>query len=152
MPDLAPESRVHPKTVVFTWGAREKQELPFVIGVMADLAGKSQIDIGAPGSRQFASIEDKDDQRLEDHMKALLPRVAFTIPNRLNSEEGEIQVDIEFESMDDFTPAAVAKKIGALSKLLDTRERLALLVGCLGGKTDAQSLLEDLLKKVRALR
>ncbi|MBU6437565.1 MAG: type VI secretion system contractile sheath small subunit, partial [Betaproteobacteria bacterium] len=81
----------------------------------------------------------------DSRMKAMKPRVAFQVPNTLTGE-GNISVDLTFESMDDFSPAAVARKVDALNKLLEARTQLANLVTYMDGKSGA----EDLLAKVMA--
>jgi type VI secretion system protein ImpB len=77
-------------------------------------------------------------------MKALKPRVAFQVPNTLTGE-GNMSVELTFDSMDDFTPAAVARKVDALGKLLETREQLANLITYMDGKSGAEELVSKLL-------
>ena len=92
--------------------AEKKVQLPFVMGVLADLSGNPEEALPAVADRKALQIDvDNFDQRL----KSMKPRVAFTVPNKLTGE-GNLAVDITFESMDDFSPAAVARKVGALSK------------------------------------
>ena len=117
--------------------AEKKVQLPFVMGVLADLSGNSAEPLPAVAERKALQIDvDNFDQRL----KAMKPRVAFTVPNKLTGE-GNLSVDITFESMDDFSPAAVARKVGALNKLLEARTQLANLVTYLDGKTHAEDLV-----------
>src|ERR1043166_8165638 len=106
--------RVQIEYDVETNGAIKKYEIPFVVGVMADLSGKPSEALPDLNDRKFLEIVvDNFDKRL----KATKPRVAFQVPNTLTGE-GNISVDITFESMDDFSPAAVASKVDSLSKLL----------------------------------
>jgi type VI secretion system protein ImpB len=96
----------------------EKVSLPFVIGVLADLSGKPQEgeDLVEVDRRKFVEIDcDNFDMRL----KAIKPRAAFSVPNMVRGE-GEMLVDMRFESIDDFLPAAVAHKISGLKELLET--------------------------------
>ncbi len=117
--------------------AEKKVQLPFVMGVLADLSGNPEEALPAVADRKALQIDvDNFDQRL----KSMKPRVAFTVPNKLTGE-GNLAVDITFESMDDFSPAAVARKVGALSKLLEARTQLANLVTYLDGKTKAEDLV-----------
>jgi len=117
--------------------AEKKVQLPFVMGVLADLSGNPAEALPAVAERKALQIDvDNFDQRL----KAMKPRAAFTVPNKLTGE-GNLSVDITFESMDDFSPAAVARKVGALSKLLEARTQLANLVTYLDGKTKAEDLV-----------
>ena len=113
--------RVQIEYDVELYGAEKKIQLPFVMGVMANLSGKPAEPLPDVADRKFLEIDiDNFDQRL----KAMKPRVAFQVPNTLTGE-GNLMVDVTFESMDDFSPAAVARKVDALSKLLEARQQLA---------------------------
>ncbi len=140
--------RVQIEYDVELYGAEKKVELPFVVGVMADLSGKPEEALPGVGERKFLEIDvDNFDQR----MKAAKPRVAFQVPNTLTGD-GNINVDLTFESMDDFSPAAVAKKVDALSKLLAARTELANLLTYMDGKTGAEELLGKLLNDPALLK
>ena len=117
--------------------AMKKIQLPFVMGVMADLSGNPADALPAVDERKALQI---DVDNFDDRLKSMKPRVAFTVPNQLTGE-GNLSVDITFESMDDFSPAAVARKVGALNKLLEARTQLANLVTYLDGKTKAEDLV-----------
>src|SRR4029079_1668566 len=92
--------------------------------------------------RKFLEISvDNFDERL----KAMKPRVAFPVPNTLTGE-GNLSVDITFESMDDFSPAAIAQKVGALNELLQARQQLANLVTYMDGKSGAEELIAKVLQ------
>jgi len=119
------------------YGAQKKVNLPFVMGVMADLSGKPAEPLAKLDARRFADI---DVDNFDQCLKAQKPRVAFQVPNSLTGE-GNLSVDITFESMDDFSPAAVARKVDALSKLLAARTELANLLGYMDGKADAEELI-----------
>ncbi len=123
------------------YGAEKKVNLPFVVGVMSDLSGKSEIPKEKLADRKFLEI---DVDNFDDRMKAMKPRVAFRVPNALTGE-GDLAVDVAFESMDDFSPAAVAGKVGALSKLLKARTELSNLLTYMDGKDDAESLITKIL-------
>ena len=100
--------RVQIEYDVELYGAEKKVQLPFVMGVMSDLAGKSEAPQPAVADRKFLEIDvDSFDQR----MKAMRPRAAFSVPNTLTGE-GNLPVDLTFESMADFSPGAIARKIG----------------------------------------
>ena len=116
-------------------------ELPFVMGVMADLSGKPADPLAPVDERKFLEI---DVDNFDDRLKACKPRVAFQVPNTLTGE-GNISVDLSFDSMDDFSPAAVAKKVDALNKLLTARNELANLLTFMDGKSGAEELLGKLL-------
>ncbi len=134
--------RVQIEYDVELYGAEKKIQLPFVMGVLADLSGKPQAELLPVADRKFLEI---DVDNFDSRMKAIKPRVAFQVPNTLTGE-GNISVDITFDSMDDFSPAAVAKKVDALSKLLEARQQLANLVTYMDGKTGAEDLLAKVLK------
>ena len=84
-------------------------------------------------------------------MKALKPRVAFQVPNTLTGE-GNLNVELTFESMDDFSPAAVARKVDALNKLLEARQQLANLITYMDGKSGAEELVARLLQDPTLLK
>src|ERR1700752_2089921 len=123
-------------------GAEKKVELPFVMGVMADLSGKPAEALPAVGDRKFLDI---DIDNFDDRLKSMKPRGAFQVPNTLTGE-GNLSVDITFESMDDFSPAAVAKKVEGLKQLLEARQQLANLVTYMDGKTGAEELIAKMIK------
>src|SRR5688572_31012894 len=91
------------------------------MGVLADLSGKQTEPLPPVADRKFLEI---DVDNFDNRMKALKPRAAFSVPNTLTGE-GNMNVELTFESMDDFTPAAIARKVDALGKLLETRQQLA---------------------------
>jgi type VI secretion system protein ImpB len=134
--------RVQIEYDVEVYGAEKKIQLPFVMGVMADLSGKPADPLAPVGDRKFLEI---DVDNFDERLKSMKPRAAFQVPNTLTGE-GNLNVDLTFESMDDFSPAAVAKKVDALSKLLDTRTQLANLLTYMDGKTGAENLIAKVLK------
>src|SRR5262245_18994355 len=112
------------------------------MGVMADLSGKPAEALPAVADRKYLEIDvDNCDERL----KSMKPRVPFQVPNTLTGE-GNLNVDITFDSMDDFSPAAVARKVEALNKLLETRTQLANLLTYMDGKRGAEDLIGNVLK------
>ena len=134
--------RVQIEYDVEVYGAEKKIQLPFVMGVMADLSGKPADPLAPVADRKFLEI---DVDNFDERLKSMKPRVAFQVPNTLTGE-GNLNVDLTFESMDDFSPAAVAKKVDALSKLLDTRTQLANLLTYMDGKSGAEDLIGKVLK------
>ncbi len=133
--------RVQIEYDVEVYGSEKKVQLPFVMGVMSDLSGKPAEPLAPVADRKFDAI---DVDNFDARMKAMKPRVAFQVPNTLTGE-GNISVDISFESMDDFSPAAVARKVDALNKLLTAREQLQNLVTYMDGKGGAEELIAKLL-------
>jgi type VI secretion system protein ImpB len=133
--------RVQIEYDVELYGAEKKVQLPFVMGVLSDLSGKPSEPLAPVADRKFLEI---DVDNFDSRMKSMKPRAAFQVPNTLTGE-GNIAVDITFESMDDFSPAAVAKKVDALSKLLEARQQLSNLITYMDGKTGAEELLAKVL-------
>ncbi|MCL2887637.1 MAG: type VI secretion system contractile sheath small subunit [Betaproteobacteria bacterium] len=133
--------RVQIEYDVEVYGSEKKIQLPFVMGVMADLAGKPAEDLPPVGDRKFLDI---DVDNFDSRMKAIKPRVSFSVPNTLTGE-GNLAVDLTFESMDDFSPDAVAKKVESLKKLLDARTELHNLLSYMDGKAGAEELLAKVL-------
>ena len=133
--------RVQIEYDVELYGSEKKVELPFVMGVMADLSGKPAEALPPVDERKFLEI---DVDNFDDRMRACMPRVAFQVPNTLTGE-GNLSVELTFESMDDFSPAAVARKVDALNKLLTARTQLSNLLTYMDGKSGAEGLLSKLL-------
>ena len=133
--------RVHIEYDVELYGAEKKIELPFVMGVMADLSGKPAEALPPVADRKFLEI---DVDNFDERLKASKPRVAFTVPNTLTGE-GNLQVEMTFQSMDDFSPAAVARKVDALNKLLTARTELSNLLTYMDGKSGAEEVVGKLL-------
>jgi type VI secretion system protein ImpB len=125
-----------------TNGAMEKKSIPFVMGVLADLSGKSAEELPEIEQRKALEI---DMDNFDSRLKAMKPRVTFAVPNTLTGQ-GQLAVDITFESMDDFSPAAIAKKIEPLAKLLEARTQLSNLVTYMDGKAGAEKLITKALQ------
>lgn len=140
--------RVQIEYDVELYGAEKKVQLPFVMGVLADLSGKPADELPPVDDRKPLEI---DVDNFDSRLKAMKPRTAFSIPNTLTGE-GNLSVDITFENMDDFSPAAVARKVGALSKLLDARTQLANLVTYMDGKAGAEKLISQVLQNPALLQ
>ncbi len=134
--------RVQIEYDVELYGAEKKMQLPFVMGVMADLSGKSGDELPAVADRKALEI---DVDNFDERLKAMKPKVQFTVPNTLTGE-GNLAVDITFENMDDFSPAAVARKVDSLRKLLEARTQLSNLKTYMDGKTGAEKLIGKVLQ------
>ena len=133
--------RVQIEYDVELYGAQKKVQLPFVMGVLSDLSGKPADPLAPVADRKFLEV---DVDNFDSRMKAMKPRVAFQVPNALTGE-GNMSVDLTFDSMDDFSPAAVARKVDSLSKLLDARKQLQNLVTYMDGKSGAEELVAKVL-------
>lgn len=140
--------RVQIEYDVELYGAEKKVQLPFVMGVMSDLSGKSEVPQPGVADRKFLEI---DVDNFDDRMKSMKPRAAFTVPNTLTGE-GNLAVDITFESMDDFTPAAIAAKVEPLKELLDARTQLSNLMTYMDGKTGAEELISKIMQDPTLLK
>ena len=140
--------RVQIEYEVELYGAQKKVQVPFVMGVMADLSGDPTEPLPGVDERKFLSI---DIDNFDERMKSMKPRVAFRVPNTLTGE-GQLNVDITFESMDDFSPAAVARKVDALNKLLEARTQLSNLVTYMDGKSGAEELISKVLNDPALLK
>jgi type VI secretion system protein ImpB len=133
--------RVQIEYDVELYGAEKKIQLPFVMGVMADLAGKPEDPLPPVADRKFLEF---DVDNFDTRMKAMKPRVAFSVPNTLTGE-GNLSVDLTFENMDDFNPAAIAAKSEGLKQLLEARNQLSNLVTYMDGKGGAEELIAKVL-------
>lgn len=133
--------RVQIEYDVEVYGAEKKVQLPFVMGVMADLSGKPAEPLPPVAERKMLEI---DVDNFDDRLKSMKPRAAFQVPNTLTGE-GNLSVDLTFESMDDFSPTAIASKVGALSDMLKARTQLSNLMTYMDGKTGAEELISKAL-------
>lgn len=140
--------RVQIEYDVELYGAEKKVDLPFVMGVMSDLSGKSNTDLPPVAERSFLEI---DSDNFNDRMESMKPRVAFSVPNVI-TQEGNVGVDITFNSMEDFNPDAVAARIPGVSDLLEARRQLAALVSYMDGKAGAEELIGKILKDPSLLK
>jgi len=140
--------RVQVEYDVELYGAEKKINLPFVAGVMADLSGDPKEPLAKVEDRKFLDI---DCDNFNDRLKSMQPRVATRVPNVLTGE-GELPVDLTFESMDDFSPAAVAAKTEGLKGILKARQELSNLLSYMDGKAGAEDLLDKILKDPALLK
>src|SRR5208282_4098938 len=123
------------------YGAQKKVQLPFVMGVLANLSGNPAEPLPPPVDRKFLEISVDN---FDDRLKAMKPRVTAQVPNTL-TKEGNLNVELRFESMEDFTPGAVARSVEPLRKLLEARNQLANLITYMDGKTGAEELIARVL-------
>ncbi|MCL4746152.1 MAG: type VI secretion system contractile sheath small subunit [Burkholderiaceae bacterium] len=140
--------RVQIEYDVELFGAQKKVQLPFVMGVMADLSGKPADPLAPVADRKFLEV---DVDNFDARMKAMKPRVQFTVPNTLTGQ-GNMAVEMTFESMDDFSPAAIANKVEPLRKLLEARQQLSNLVTYMDGKTGAEQFVEKIMRDPELLK
>jgi type VI secretion system protein ImpB len=140
--------RVQIEYDVELYGSKKKVQLPFVMGVLSDLSGKPAEPLAPIADRKFTDV---DVDNFDSFLKSQKPRVAFQVPNTLTGE-GNINLDITFESMDDFSPAAIARKVDALNKLLEARTQLTNLMTYMDGKTGAETLIQKVLQDPELLK
>jgi type VI secretion system protein ImpB len=150
--------RVRPPRVQITYdvevgGAIQKKELPFVVGVLADLAGKPAAAPAPLKQRKFVEI---DRDNFNDVLASTSPRLALQVTNVLSKDGGKIPIELTFKNLDDFGPLAVIDRVGPLKKLYETRQRLSDLLAKLDGNEALDALLlqagkdPESLKKARA--
>ena len=134
--------RVQIEYDVEIYGSEKKINLPFVMGVLADLSGQPAEPLAPAAERKFLEI---DVDNFDERLKSMKPRVAVQVPNTLTGD-GNVAVDLSFESMDDFTPAAIARKVEPLRQLLEARTQLANLLTYMDGKTGAEEIIMKAIK------
>lgn len=123
------------------YGSEKKVEIPFVMGVMADLTGNPAEPLGSLTDRKVVEV---DVDNFDKTLKAAKPRVQFSVPNTLTGE-GNLPVEMTFESMDDFSPEAIAKQTDGLKQLLEARTQLTNLMTYMDGKEGAEQLIAKVL-------
>lgn len=138
-------SRIRPPRVQITYDvetgdAIEKKELPMVVGIMADLAGQPKEPLPWLKDRKFVDIDRDNFNQVMDSIK---PRASFRVDNTLEEGDGTMSVDLSFQSIDDFLPAAIVEQVPALKELYDARTRLNDLLAKLDGNDDLEALLHD---------
>jgi type VI secretion system protein ImpB len=139
--------RVQIEYDVELYGADKKVELPFVMAVMADLSGQPEKPLPPVAERKFLDISIDN---FDDRMAAIQPRVAFNVPNTI-SGEGQLPVELKFNKLEDFSPAAIASQVEPLRRLLEMREKIASLLTYMDGKVEAERLVSNLLQDPRQL-
>lgn len=140
--------RVQIEYDVEVYGSQKKVQLPFVMGVFSDLSGNPSEKLPPVADRKFLEI---DIDNFDERLKSMKPRVAFRVPNTLTGE-GNLSIDVSFESMDDFSPGAIARKVEPLRKLLETRTQLSNLITYMDGKSGAEELLAQVLEDPALLK
>lgn len=127
---------------VETNGAMQKVELPFVVGVMADLSGQPKEALKPMKDRKFVPI---DRDNFNEVLAKSAPRLAMKVQNRLTDPDSKIAVELNFKHLDDFEPARVAEQVGPLKDLLEVRQRLSQLLGKMEGNDKLDALLGEIL-------
>ncbi|MGC0154650.1 type VI secretion system contractile sheath small subunit [Chromobacterium vaccinii] len=135
--------RVQIEYDVEVYGSQKKVELPFVAGVLADLSGDNVEPLGAVEDRRFTEI---DDENFDMRMAQIAPSLSYHVRNVITDDGTLIPIDLSFDSMESFEPAAVVRKIPELAVMLEARSQLKELLTYMDGKVAAEELIEQLLK------
>ncbi|SFU83726.1 type VI secretion system contractile sheath small subunit [Pseudoduganella namucuonensis] len=128
--------------------AIESKELPFVMGVVGDFGGNSEVEQKRLKDRRFVGV---DRDSFDEVMKGVEPRAAYRVANELTGEGGEFAVDLKFRSMEDFRPESVVQQVEPLRKLLEARTKLADLRNKLAGNDKLEDILNDVLSSTEKL-
>ena len=133
--------RVHITYDVEIGDAIEMKEIPFVVGVLADLSGKPDKPLPKMKDRKFIEIDRDNFDRV---LEGMSPRLAYRVDNKLTNDDTKMAVELKFKSMADFHPERIANQVDPLRKLVETRQRLSDLLS----KMDGNDKLEELLQEV----
>jgi len=145
--------KVRPPRVQMTYDveigdAIENKELPFVMGVVGDFGGNSEVEQKRLKDRKFIGI---DRDNFDEVLKGVEPRAAYGVANELSDEGGQLRVDLRFKSLDDFRPEAVVEQVAPLRRLLEARTKLADLRNKLAGNDKLEDFLNDVLNSTEKL-
>ncbi|AYA40069.1 type VI secretion system contractile sheath small subunit [Xenorhabdus nematophila] len=140
--------RVQIEYDVELYGSEKVVQLPFIMGVVADLAGKPVEALPDVNDRKFLEI---DIDNFDERMSSISPRAAFQVENTLTGE-GKLNIDLTFKNMEDFQPDEIAKKVEPLAKLLEARIQLANLLSYMDGKNGAEQLISEILQNPALLQ
>ncbi|MBB1316781.1 type VI secretion system contractile sheath small subunit [Shewanella sp. SR43-4] len=140
--------RVHITYDVETEGAVVKKELPFVIGVTGDFAGHNTADLKPLKDRRFVQI---DRDNFNDVLKRMSPKLNILVPNTLAGDDSEMNVALEFNSIEDFEPAAIVNQVEPLRKLMETRNKLRDLMTKVDRSENLENILEEVLNNTTSL-
>jgi type VI secretion system protein ImpB len=136
--------RIRPPRVQITYdveigGAIQKKELPFLVGILADLSGQPAEALPKLKDRKFVEI---DRDNFNDVMASIAPRVTASVDNKLTGE-GKTNVELNFRNIDDFNPVSIIRQVDSLRKLYEARQRLSDLLAKLDGNDTLDSLLRE---------
>lgn len=150
--DRVRRPRVHITYDVEIGGADVKKELPFVVGVLADLSGKVHPDRPLPKLRDRKFLE-VDAENFDKVLSGVAPRLAYQVDNKLQpGEDSTINVELNFESMKDFEPEQIVRQVEPLRKLLEAREKLSDLINKMDGNDKLEELLQNVVNDTDALK
>src|SRR5262245_53893463 len=141
--------RVHITYDVEVGDAIEQKELPYVVGVLADLSGNPKEALPKVKDRKFVEI---DRDNFNQAMAGMKPRLTFRVPNRLANDDSQIGVELQFQNLDDFGPEAVAQQVEPIRKLVEARQRLNELALKINASDKLEELLQDVVQNTEALK
>ena len=147
-------SRVRPPRVQITYDvevgdAIETKELPFVLGVLADLSGQPKEPLPKLKERKFVQI---DRDNFDDVLKGTAPRLALRVDNKLKNDGTQLSIDLDFEKLEDFEPTAIVNQVAPLKQLLEMRAKLSDLRNKVMGNEKLEEILDDVLRDTEKLR
>ncbi|BBO67199.1 type VI secretion protein [Desulfosarcina alkanivorans] len=128
--------------------AIEMKEIPFVVGVLADLSGKPDEPLPKVKDRKFVEI---DRDNFNQVLAGMKPRLAYRVDNKLTDDDSKMAVELRFKSLDDFHPERVAEQVTPVRKLVEARKRLSDLLAKLDGNDQLDELLQDVLANTDSL-
>jgi type VI secretion system protein ImpB len=145
--------RVRPPRVQITYdvetgGAIQKRELPLIVGILADLAGKPAEAPEPLKNRGFVEI---DRDNFNDVLQSITPRLAFQTENAIAKDGSKLNVELHFQHVDDFEPVSVIKQVAPLRKLYEARQRLTDLLTKLDGNDELDKLLQEIVQNTEGL-
>ncbi|MEJ8675883.1 type VI secretion system contractile sheath small subunit [Chromobacterium amazonense] len=146
--------RIRPPRVQITYdveigNALEKRELPLVVGIMADLAGKQEKPLPKLGERRFVEV---DRDNFNQVMSSIAPRVTAQVDNALSDDGSKLNVELNFSHIDDFDPVSIVKQVKPLRRLYEARQKLRDLLTKLDGNDDLDKLLQDVMANTEELQ
>jgi type VI secretion system protein ImpB len=146
-------TKVRPPRVQMTYDveigdAMENKELPFVVGVVGDFGGNSEVEKKRLKDRKFVSI---DSDNFDEVLGGVAPVARFQVPNQLKDDDTSLNVELRFKALDDFRPEAVVRQVEPLAKLLEVRTKLADLRNKLAGNDKLEDILSEVLNNTGKL-
>ena len=127
----------------------EMKEIPFVVGVLADLSGKPDEPLPKLKDRKFVEI---DRDNFDNVLAAMKPRLAFSVDNKLSGDDSQLKVELRFKSMDDFHPEQLVQQVAPLKKLVDARLKLSELLNRLDGNERLEELLQEVISSTDSIK
>ena len=141
--------RVHITYDVEVGGAIQQKELPFVVGIMADLSGHPEEPLPRLRDRKFVEIV-RDN--FNDIMAAIKPRLTFQVDNKLTNDGSKLNIELRFNNIEDFEPVNIVKQVKPLRRLLEARQRLNDLLSKLDGNDELDKLLQQVVANTEKIK